>query len=128
MNLVMKTTKLCHKHSRRLHLYDILYINVLFFFTCSVNLGTLLTSGEGGSSLLLFHPVFFTESYVTYDRELRRACCGLAGMCGQFYTRRPPNDCSLYRPPFFSKTLRLLVCLLKQWNPLVIQCLVVISY
>ena len=74
-----------------------------FFFTCSVNLGTLLTSGEGGSSLLLFHPVFFTESYVTYDRELRRACCGLAGMCGQFYTRRPPNDCSLYRPPVFSK-------------------------
>ena len=81
----------------------------LYSITCSVtseSFGALLTSGEGASSLLLFHPVFFRESYVKYDREFRRACCGLAGMCGQFYMRRPPNDCSSYMPPTFSKTWR----------------------
>ena len=37
------------------------------------------------------------------DLEMRRFCCGLAGLCDLFLKRRPPNDCSGYQPPVWSK-------------------------
>ena len=37
------------------------------------------------------------------DVEMRRFCCGLAGLCDLFLQRRPPNDCIGYVPPVWSE-------------------------
>ena len=75
-----------------------------FLYNRSNTFGALVGPEKySGSSMLQYHPHWFPSSYEIYDENFRDACCGAADLCQVFYSRRPPDDCSRYRPPRWSK-------------------------
>ena len=75
-----------------------------FLYNRSNTFGALVGPEKySGSSMLQYHPRWFPSSYEIYDENFRDACCGAADLCQVFYSRRPPDDCSRYRPPRWSK-------------------------
>ena len=69
----------------------------------SPEFGALITSGIDGGSLLTWNPFTNYQDYLKYDRQLKDACCGIAGLCKMYYERRPSQDCTGYEPPVRSK-------------------------
>ena len=60
--------------------------------------GALLRNGIDGSSMLLYNPLRYSNESIVYDQQLKQLCCGEAGLCDQFYERRPADNCELYKP------------------------------
>ena len=92
--------------------YEFVYFtNIMsFFITLSIHyfrrstFGALIGADRlSGSSMLRYHPHRYPSSYKTHDEDFHDLCCGAAGQCQLFYSRRPPDDCSRYRPPRWSE-------------------------
>ena len=58
--------------------------------------------------MLSWHPFINYQEYLKYDKQLKDACCGVAGLCHMYYERRPSQDCTGYTPPARCKHLYLI--------------------
>ena len=62
--------------------------------------GALVKSGYRASGMAKMVSARFGRRTISQgDLDMRRFCCGLAGHCDDFLTRRPPNDCTDYVAP-----------------------------
>ncbi|CAI8034372.1 Mucin-like protein (Fragment) [Geodia barretti] len=65
--------------------------------------GALIKSGYRASGMTEMVTTRFGRRTISErDVEMRRFCCGLAGLCDLFLQRRPPNDCIGYVPPVWT--------------------------
>ena len=77
------------------------YYNVIQYYYRSP-FSFLLSSGPFGSSMLRWHPFFFPVQFLLEDYWFRITCCQTDGAaCSLYYSRRPPNFCFGYVPPWW---------------------------
>ena len=65
--------------------------------------GALVKTGYRVSGMSLMVEETRGRSVSERDDEMKRYCCGLAGLCDLYLQRRPPNDCSGYQPPVWGE-------------------------
>ena len=52
--------------------------------------------------MALYHPIHFSDEFTVFDKQFKDTCCS-SGQCDMFHERRPIDNSTDYKPPFFGE-------------------------